>query len=344
MLSLVAGAKGAPIHANDHLLFASRTRGGAGLPARDPGGTGSGRDDGGREPRDDGNRPGGLFRTLFVGLVLVLLDRRLSRDLALWGRREVADLGEHHDRGVPGKRNACPRRENGLAGDVRDQLRDAAQGLGLVHGGSAAPDPGQTGLEATPERAALALFLESAGWPYDSERIAAALLDEFGSLRGLAGAPERRMRRVAGKGVSRVLAAHAELLRCGLIEEVVARPVLSNRDALFAYLTQEIGFAPEERLLALFVDARFGLIKSETMAVGSVSGTSADPFTLFQRGKELGAAGIVLAHNHPSMDTTPSEADKLVTARLSRIGYDLELPLLAHFIVAPSSITEIPIY
>jgi DNA repair protein RadC len=112
----------------------------------------------------------------------------------------------------------------------------------------------------TPERAALAIFLESAGWPYDSQRIADALLDEFGSLGALAAGSERRIKRVAGKGVARLLRAHADLLHHGLIEEVVARPVMSDRNSLEAFLRQEIGFAPQECLLALFVDSRCGLI------------------------------------------------------------------------------------
>lgn len=188
----------------------------------------------------------------------------------------------------------------------------------------------------------MAIFLESAGWPYDRERIAAALLDEFGSLAGVAAGSERRLERIAGKGVARLVRGHAALLRQGLLEEVTARPVMRNREALAAFLRQEIGFAPQESLLALFLDARCGLIKSEVMSIGTVFSTAADAFTLFQRGKELGAAGILLAHNHPSHDTTPSQADINVTARLQRLGYDLELPLVAHFVVAPGGITEVP--
>ena len=173
--------------------------------------------------------------------------------------------------------------------------------------------------------------------------MANALIAEFGSLREVVAGSPRRIRRIAGKGVARLMTAHAELLRCGLIEEVVARPVLANRDALFAFLKQEIAFAPRECLLAMFVDTRCGLIKSEIVSLGTVSSTSVDPFPLFQRGKELGAAAIVLAHNHPSRDAAPSHADILVTNRLKRIGYDLEMPLLDHFIVTPGEVNPVPI-
>ena len=111
------------------------------------------------------------------------------------------------------------------------------------------------------------------------------------------------------------------------------RPVLANREALFNFLQQEIAFAPQECLLALFVDSRCGLIRSEIISAGTVSSTSADPFPLFQRGKELGAAALFLVHNHPSRDPRPSRPDILVTHRLKRIGHDLEMPLLDHFIV-----------
>lgn len=343
MSNLVAGVKGAHTHANHRLFFATHACDGAGIHSGDCGGEGLSHDAGGREPRDDGDRPFRFFRTLFVGLAMVFLDRRLARAFAVRHRNEMADVGEHHDRRLPSQRDARSRGEDGVPGNVRDQLRNASQNLGLVDGGCAAADPVQANIETTPERAALAIFLESAGWPYDSERIAAALLKEFGSVRALAGGSERRMRRVAGKGLARLLKAHGELLRFGLLEKVALRPVMSDRHALFAYLKQEIGFAPQECLLATFVDARFGLIKSEIMATGDIYGVSADPFTLFQRGRELGAAGIVLAHNHPSMVTTPSHADRMVTARLTRLGSDLELPLVAHFVVAPGGITEIPL-
>jgi len=169
------------------------------------------------------------------------------------------------------------------------------------------------------------------------------LIAEFGSLREVVGGSQRRIRRIAGKGVAKLLRAHAELLRCGLIEEVMRRPVLANREALFNFLQQEIAFAPQECLLALFVDSRCGLIRSEIISAGTVSSTSADPFPLFQRGKELGAAALFLVHNHPSRDPRPSRPDILVTHRLKRIGHDLEMPLLDHFIVTPGEVNPVPI-
>ena len=166
---------------------------------------------------------------------------------------------------------------------------------------------------------------------------------EFGSLGAVVNGSPRRLARTAGKGVARLLAAHSQLLRAGLLEEVCGRPVLANRDVLFAYLQQEIGYAPEERLLALFLDGRVGLIKADLMSIGTVRGTSADAFAIFQRGKELGAAAVILAHNHPSGDTSASRADILVTNRLKRLGDDLDLPLLDHFIVASGQVTPVPI-
>jgi DNA repair protein RadC len=125
---------------------------------------------------------------------------------------------------------------------------------------------------------------------------------------------------------------------------VLRRPIIRNRHALLEFLQRDIGFSSKETVLALFLDLRLGLIKAETLATGTVSQCPVDVFALLSRGKELGAAGFMLAHNHPSGDAEPSRDDIQLTDRIARIGADLDMPLLEHIIVAGGAVGRVPIH
>lgn len=100
-----------------------------------------------------------------------------------------------------------------------------------------------------------------------------------------------------------------------------------------AYFSQRIGGLPHEELHALYLDSHLRVIASRRLAVGGVTGVSVHPREVFAPALACGAAGVILAHNHPSGDPTPSNPDRDLTARCHRIGRDMGIPLHDHVIV-----------
>lgn len=96
-----------------------------------------------------------------------------------------------------------------------------------------------------------------------------------------------------------------------------------------------------EWLIALYVAEDLRLLSIETVAIGSVSGVEVPMSRIIYRGLQTGAAGFILAHNHPSGDPTPSLADIKVTARLAEIGREMDVHLLDHIVVAGGEIRRV---
>lgn len=103
---------------------------------------------------------------------------------------------------------------------------------------------------------------------------------------------------------------------------------------LLRYLKMSMGALPLETLRVLFLDPARRLIADEQLQQGTIGQVAIYPRTIFRRAVELDAAAIILVHNHPSGDPTPSEADLAATARLAAIGRALEIELLEHIVVA----------
>jgi DNA repair protein RadC len=209
-------------------------------------------------------------------------------------------------------------------------------GLADAHSAAArtlAAEPSPTALRRT-----LAIFITSAGFGWDAERLACALLDEFESLHELTAAPVKRLRRIAGRDVANLLTAHAELMRHGLLERVQERRIVRCGESCKAFLLEVLSGSVVEQLIAIYLDARCGVIRAETVSLGTPSSTPVDHFAIFARGKELGASGFILAHNHPSRDPDPSRPDRKITWELKGLGDALEMPMLGHYIVAGNEV------
>ena len=97
---------------------------------------------------------------------------------------------------------------------------------------------------------------------------------------------------------------------------------------------ESLGAETCEWLLALYVDNELNLLAVDTVARGDIGNCPVSISRILWRGHELKASAFVLVHNHPSGDPTPSRDDIKVTARLRRTSEDMELPLLAHFVLS----------
>jgi DNA repair protein RadC len=177
------------------------------------------------------------------------------------------------------------------------------------------------------------LFAPFAG--SDAEPLAERLIGRFGSLRRVLDAPLPQLRAAAGghdAAVEAIFGAR-RLVEAALGEELVGTPVDGGDPAVHDYLRSRIGGAPEEQLHAIFADAGRGYLADEPVVMGSASRIEARLRPLVERALELGAAGFLLAHNHPSGRCRPSADDVSGTIRLAEIAEALELTLVDHLIV-----------
>jgi len=169
----------------------------------------------------------------------------------------------------------------------------------------------------------------------DTKPIARELISRFGSFAGAIAAPLRDLRCVEGLGDSGAAALktiQAAALRLARAE-VMEQPVLSNWDRLMAYLTAVLAREKVEQFRLLFLDARNRLLADEAQAHGTVNHTPVYPREVVKRALDLHATAIILVHNHPSGDPTPSRADIEMTREIKGAAEALGIVLHDHVII-----------
>ena len=169
----------------------------------------------------------------------------------------------------------------------------------------------------------------------DVKPLAKALLAEFGDLAGVLAAAPEKLARVKGLGESSV--AYLKLLGALQLRtrraHVADKPLLANRVVLLDYLYTLFKAKPREELHVLYLDAQLHLIADETLFTGTLTSTAAAPRDIIKRALEVGAAGVVVAHNHPSGTPRPSADDLQFTANLLQLCPALDLTLHDHLII-----------
>ena len=169
----------------------------------------------------------------------------------------------------------------------------------------------------------------------DTKPLAKALLKEFGGIAGLLTAPPEAIAQVKGMGDTSVAAikiAHAAALRL-LRAEVEAKPVLANWQALLDYLRADMAHEPIERVRVLFLNAKNVLIANETMWEGSVDEAAVHIREILRRALDLHASSLIVVHNHPSGDPSPSRQDIALTRDLADACRNLKITLHDHVII-----------
>ncbi len=176
----------------------------------------------------------------------------------------------------------------------------------------------------------------------DTKPIAKALLKRFGSYAGVLHADAAELGEIKGVGQSAVVALKtvAEAATRLAREEVMDRPVLSSWSKLIRYLRVGMAHDRTEAFRVLFLDAKNTLIADEQQQTGTVNHTPMYPREVMKRALELGATAVIMVHNHPSGDPTPSKADIQMTHELRDIGEGLGIRLHDHVIVAKGGHTS----
>ncbi len=169
----------------------------------------------------------------------------------------------------------------------------------------------------------------------DTKPLAKALLREFGSLAQLIAADPQSLRRVDGLGDGAIAAlkiVQATSLRM-LKAEIADRPLLSSWDALLDYLRADMGPLDIERVRVLYLNTRNMLIRDELASEGSIDQSAIYTREVVKRALDLGAAAIILVHNHPSGSPEPSRQDIAITRDIAAAAAKLGITLHDHIII-----------
>jgi DNA repair protein RadC len=173
----------------------------------------------------------------------------------------------------------------------------------------------------------------------DVKPIAKDIIKRFGSFAEALAAPPQRLMEVEGVGESvatdlKIVAAAARRLTRGAVAK---RPVLSSWNAVLDHCRTAMAFADREQFRLLFLDKRNALIADEVQQSGTVDHTPVYPREVIRRALELSATAIVLVHNHPSGDPTPSRADIDMTRLIIETAKPLGIAVHDHIIIGRQS-------
>jgi DNA repair protein RadC len=193
----------------------------------------------------------------------------------------------------------------------------------------------EAGPEAVTEYELLELVLFRAIPRRDVKPLAKALIAKFGSFGEVVSASRQRLREVDGLGdaaiaeIKIVQAAAGRLAR----GQAKKRTVLSSWSAVLDYCRTTMAFADKEQFSIIFLDKRNQIIADETQQTGTVDHTPVYPREVVKRALELSATALILVHNHPSGDPTPSRADIQMTQSIVEISKPLGISVHDHIIV-----------
>lgn len=172
----------------------------------------------------------------------------------------------------------------------------------------------------------------------DVKPIAKALMKRFGSLSEVLNAPPARLAEVPGMGAASALdlSILAALNERALRSSVVQREVLSSWSSVLAYCKAAMAYEEREQFRILFLDKKNTLIADEVQQTGTVDHTPVYPREIVRRALELSATAVILVHNHPSGDPTPSRADIEMTKTIVETAKPLGIAVHDHIIVGRS--------
>lgn len=191
------------------------------------------------------------------------------------------------------------------------------------------------GADALADYELLEMLLFAAQPKGDTKPLAKRLINRFGSFADVLTAPTDALLAEPGIGphtVAAIRLAQASALRLARAE-AVALPVMANWDALMAYLTAAMAREPIEQFRILFLDTRNRVLADEVQARGTVNHTPVYPREVVKRALDLNATALILVHNHPSGDPTPSPDDIAMTEDIHTAADALGITLHDHIII-----------
>jgi DNA repair protein RadC len=191
------------------------------------------------------------------------------------------------------------------------------------------------GADALPDYELLEMVLFAAIPRGDVKPLAKDLLKRFGTFAEVIAAPRERLMEVKGAGeavVAQLKIVEAAALRLSRTS-LLGRPALSSWQALLDYCKAAMARSPHEEFRVLFLDRKNALIADEVQTQGTVDHTPVYPREIVKRALEHTASAIILVHNHPSGDPTPSRADIEMTREIAAAAKALHIAVHDHIVV-----------
>ena len=227
-----------------------------------------------------------------------------------------------------------PAETEGFAEDTREIAANMADYLG--HRDRLRKRFIESGQEAMPDYELLEMVLFAVFRRKDTKPLAKELIRRFGTFAEVISAPRERLLEVKGAGES--VANHFAVIRAASVRlargNVFNRPVLDNWNAIIDYCHADMAFLETERFRILFLDKKNQLIADEIQGHGTVDHTPVYTREVIKRALDLAASAIILVHNHPSGDPTPSMADVDMTKRIITAGEKLGVMVHDHIVIA----------
>jgi len=181
----------------------------------------------------------------------------------------------------------------------------------------------------------LAILLRVGARGVSALRMADRLLRDLGGLAGIAKARLPQLSSQPGIGLAKAaqLQAAFELGKRLAAASEHGRPMVNSAADAAALVMEELRYLDQECLVALFLDTRNQLIRKKTLTMGTLTGSTAHPREIFKEAVTHSAASLIVVHNHPSGDPTPSKTDIALTDRLVKASQLIGIPLLDHLII-----------
>lgn len=198
------------------------------------------------------------------------------------------------------------------------------------------------GIDALADYELLELYLFNSVRQGDVKPTAKALIEKFGSFAEVASASEERLIEV--KGVGPKMALDLQILKAAATkfsqESVLGRPVLSSWTALLDYCRSAMQFEGKEQFRVLFLDRKNRLIADEVLGRGTIDRAPVYPREIIKRALALESTALILAHNHPSGDPTPSQSDIDMTKEIVQACKAIRVSVHDHLIIGRENIAS----
>jgi DNA repair protein RadC len=180
------------------------------------------------------------------------------------------------------------------------------------------------------------LLLRTGDRGADALTVATALLESHGGLHGLARARGRELKAAPGIGPAKSasVCASLELGRRLAARRLHPGAAIRGPGDVFAHFHPSLRLVPHEKFIALLLDGRHRVLREEVVSQGTLTASLVHPREVFRPALRESAAALILVHNHPSGDPTPSAEDREVTRRLVRAGELLGVRIIDHVVVA----------
>jgi len=185
----------------------------------------------------------------------------------------------------------------------------------------------------------VALLLGSGTGQASALELAAQMLSRFDGLPGLAAATCRELAGVRGVGPARaaLIQAAVQLGRRLANQPTRTRPVIKGPNDVVALMMEEMRGLDREHFRAVMLNTKNQVLGTDRIAVGTLSQSAIHARELFKNAIKMSAAGVVLVHNHPSGDPTPSKNDREITKRMVRAGDIIGITVLDHVVIGDNS-------